>query len=196
MNKRPALLVASLAAAAGLALTGCGSGSGSGGYGGSAPTSSAPSSMAPSSMAPSSSSAGGGYGGGDYGGGSGSTPAAGALTLKTATVAGKSIVVDGKGDTVYIFTPDGMNATKSACLGACAAMWPAVESDSAPTLQGVTAKTGSITGSDGKMQVTVAGMPIYFFSHDTAPGQVNGQGVNGVWYVLGADGTVIKDSLK
>jgi len=181
MNKRPALLFASLAAVAGLALTGCGSGAGSGGYGGSTP--------APSGASVSA-------GGDGYGGGYGNTPSSGALTLKTATVAGKTIIVDAKGDTVYIFTPDGMNASKSTCMGTCAAMWPAVESDSAPTLQGVTAKTGTITGTDGKMQVTVAGMPIYFFAHDTAPGQVNGQGVNGVWYVLSADGTVIKDSLK
>ncbi len=28
----------------------------------------------------------------------------------------------------------------------------------------------------------------YFFAADGAPGDVNGQGINDVWYVMGADG--------
>jgi predicted lipoprotein with Yx(FWY)xxD motif len=97
--------------------------------------------------------------------------------------------------TVYYYTRDNAGATKSACTGGCIALWPAVTSDSAPALQGVTGKIGSITTADGKQQVTINGMPIYYYAKDTAPGQVNGQGVAGVWYVVGADGSMIQTPL-
>ncbi|MEA5453939.1 hypothetical protein SPF06_04310 [Sinomonas sp. JGH33] len=165
MNKRAALALATISTA--LALAGCG-----GGYG-TSPSSSAPaSSSAPSSAA-----------------------AAAGLTLMTSTVGGQKIVVDGKGNTVYFYTRDNKGATQSACTGGCATLWPAVTNDGAPALQGVTGTIGSITTASGKQQVTINGMPIYYYSKDTAPGQTNGQGVAGVWYVVGADGSMIQGSL-
>ncbi|WP_456846845.1 COG4315 family predicted lipoprotein, partial [Cellulomonas sp. P5_C6] len=56
---------------------------------------------------------------------------------------------------------------------------------------GVTGEVGTITGTDGKMQVTIDGRPIYTFAQDTAPGDVKGQGLNSVWYVIAPDGTEI-----
>jgi predicted lipoprotein with Yx(FWY)xxD motif len=103
--------------------------------------------------------------------------------------------VDGDGKTVYFYTRDNAGATKSACTGGCATLWPAVTSDTAPKLQGVTGKIGSITTADGKQQVTINGMPIYYYAKDTAPGQVNGQGVAGVWYVVAPDGSMIQGAL-
>ena len=35
-------------------------------------------------------------------------------------------------------------------------------------------------------------MPIYTFAKDMAPGDVNGQGANDVWYVIAPDGTMIE----
>lgn len=124
-----------------------------------------------------------------------SSAGAAGSTLKTATVGGQSIVVDGKGMTVYFYTRDNAGETKSACTGGCATLWPAVTSDSTPMLEGVTGKIGSITTADGKQQVTINGMPIYYYSKDTAAGQANGQGVAGVWYVVGADGSMIQTPL-
>ncbi len=118
-----------------------------------------------------------------------------ALTLQTSTIGGQTIVVDGKGMTVYFYTLDKPGEAKSACTGGCAALWPAVTSDTAPMLQGVTGKTGTLTTADGKQQVTINGMPIYYFSKDTAPGQAHGQGVAGVWYVVGSDGSMIQTPL-
>lgn len=170
MNKRAALVFAALSAASALALAGCGGSSGSG----------SPSSSAASSPAATSSQ---------------SSAASSALTLMTSSAGGKSIVVDGKGKTVYVYTRDNQGATTSACTGGCATLWPAVTSDGTPTLQGVTATVGSIKTADGKMQVTLNGMPIYYYSKDTAPGQTNGQGTAGVWYVVGADGNMMQGSL-
>jgi hypothetical protein len=46
--------------------------------------------------------------------------------------------------------------------------------------------------SDGSSQVTYGGWPLYYYSGDAAPGDVNGQGVNGVWYVVSPDGDEIR----
>ena len=171
MNKRAALFLAAASAASALALAGCGGGSGS------TATSSAPAAAPASSSAPASSAS------------------AEVETLKTATVAGHTVVVDGEGKAVYVYTRDNPGATASACTGGCASLWPAVTSAGAPTLQGVTGKIGSITGVNGKQQITVNGMPIYYYAKDTAPGQVNGQGVAGVWYVAAPDGSMIQGAI-
>jgi predicted lipoprotein with Yx(FWY)xxD motif len=98
--------------------------------------------------------------------------------------------------TLYIFTPDGTSG-KSACSGQCLASWPALTSDAAPTLgTGLDASDfASITRTDdGAKQVTFYGMPLYTFSGDKAAGDTNGQGLNGKWYVVGADGKPIQAS--
>ncbi|MDQ4502481.1 hypothetical protein [Sinomonas sp. ASV322] len=181
MNKRAALALAAVSTA--LALAGCG------GSPATSPSSSSP--PATSSSAPSSS----GYGA--QAPSSSSSPShAAELTLTTATIGGQKIIVDGKGMTVYVYTRDNPGTAKSACVGGCASLWPAVTSSEPPALQGVTGKLGSIQTADGKMQVTVNGMPIYYYSKDTGPGKATGQGVAGVWYVLGADGTMIQAKLS
>ncbi|GHG51610.1 hypothetical protein GCM10012320_21090 [Sinomonas cellulolyticus] len=196
MNKRAALWMAAAWAVPALALAGCGGSTGSG---------AAPSPASSSSTASSSGSAGGsdsmGYGAGGSSSGSASSSSSGGAaqtseTLKTATIGGQTIVVDGQGKVVYYYTRDNTGATTSACTGGCATLWPAVTSTGSPNLQGVTAKVGSIKTADGKDQVTLNGMPIYYYQKDTAPEQANGQGVASVWYVIGADGTMITSALK
>ena len=50
-----------------------------------------------------------------------------------------------------------------------------------------------MTRGDGGTQVTFAGWPLYRFASDAAPGDVNGQGASDKWYVIGPDGTVVRD---
>jgi predicted lipoprotein with Yx(FWY)xxD motif len=118
-------------------------------------------------------------------------PTAGAA-VSVATTGLGDVLVDGAGLTLYMFTADADG--KSACYGDCATSWPPLVADAAPSLgKGLDAEAfGSITRDDGTAQVTFGGMPLYFFAGDTAPGDVNGQGIGGKWYVLGADGTVLK----
>ena len=52
-----------------------------------------------------------------------------------------------------------------------------------------TAKT-----SLGSLLVAPSGRTLYRFAKDTAPGQVNGQGVKDAWYVLLPDGTMNKEA--
>jgi len=122
------------------------------------------------------------------------TPAAAAAStdLATAETSLGTVVVDGKGMTAYYFLKDTKDSGASACSGDCAAAWPAITTENAtPTVTGVTGEVGTITGTDGKLQVTIDGRPIYTFAQDKAPGDVNGQGLNSVWYVIAPDGTEI-----
>jgi predicted lipoprotein with Yx(FWY)xxD motif len=102
------------------------------------------------------------------------------------------ILVDGTGLTLYAFTAD--SADKSACAGDCATTWPPLTSDAAPTLgTGLDAEDfKTIARDDGSTQVTFYGLPLYHFSGDTGPGDTNGQGLGGKWYVVDAEGKLIK----
>jgi hypothetical protein len=56
-------------------------------------------------------------------------------------------------------------------------------------LQGIDSKLlGSIKRSDGTEQVTIGGWPVYTFSKDLKPGDANGMGVNGTWFVIEPNG--------
>ncbi|SFN71623.1 COG4315 family predicted lipoprotein [Mycetocola miduiensis] len=102
------------------------------------------------------------------------------------------IVVDGEGMTVYIFDKDTADSGKSVCSGDCLAAWPPVATTSeSPTVDGVTGTIGTITRDDGSLQVTLNGLPLYLYAPDEAAGDVTGQGVGGVWWVVGPDGTKI-----
>ncbi|MDQ4047262.1 MAG: hypothetical protein M3127_07865 [Actinomycetota bacterium] len=115
------------------------------------------------------------------------------VDLKTATSDKGEIVVDGKGMSVYYFTKDVKDSGKSNCTGDCLVKWPPVlTTNDTPTVEGVTGKVGTIDTPDGKKQVTVEGMPVYLWEKDKAPGDITGQGVGNVWYLVAPDGTMIK----
>jgi predicted lipoprotein with Yx(FWY)xxD motif len=101
-------------------------------------------------------------------------------------------VVDGKGMTVYVSDKDTKGSGQSACSGDCLVKWPAVvaESDS-PAVDGVTGEVGTITRDDGTKQVTLGGMPLYLSAGDAKAGDMTGQGVGGVWWVVSADGAKV-----
>ena len=101
-----------------------------------------------------------------------------------------SILVDAEGFTLYIFTNDTEGV--STCYDDCAANWPAVPGDAAIGADLDAALFATAARDDGTEQLTVNGMPLYRFTPDEAPGDVNGQGVGGVWFVVGADGNMIE----
>jgi predicted lipoprotein with Yx(FWY)xxD motif len=123
--------------------------------------------------------------------GSSSSSAAGAV-LSTADSSLGKIVVAADGRTVYAFDKDTPGSGTSACTGDCQTKWPAVTTDSAsPKADGVTGDVGTITRADGTKQVTLAGMPLYMYAADSHAGDVTGQGVGGLWWVVGPDGMKI-----
>ncbi len=124
--------------------------------------------------------------------GSSSTPtpanSGAAVTIKTATmtVKGKSVavLVNSQGLTLYYNTSD---TTSSVCSGGCASAWPPIVSTSTPN--SVTSLPGTLsllTDANGS-QVTYNGHPLYTYSGDSAPGQTNGEGIGGIWFVASTD---------
>ena len=154
-----------------LVTAGCSSSSSSG--------SSATQSSAASSPAASSSAASGAAASG--------APASGpTLTLKTDKGSAGIWLTDAAGRTLYLYTQD--KGTTSACYGACAKAWPPLLTTGPVTISGqYTVKTdlGTITRTDGTKQVTYGGHPLYYYTGDSAPGQTKGQGVGGVWFLIG-----------
>jgi predicted lipoprotein with Yx(FWY)xxD motif len=120
--------------------------------------------------------------------GSGSPGGASGTALKTATISGSTVLTNAQGFTLYWFAPD--TASKSNCTGSCAQIWPPVKGP-ATAGSGVTGTLGTINRSDGTVQATYSGHPVYTYTADTAPGQANGNGVNangGVWHEVTASG--------
>ena len=117
-------------------------------------------------------------------------PASAAVDLRTS--AGE-IVVDAKGMSVYFFTKDVKDSGTSACTDACLAAWPPVTTAAGtPQVEGVTGTVGTIATPDGAKQVTLNGLPLYYFAKDTKAGDILGQGVNGVWYLADPSGEMIR----
>ncbi|HEY2947875.1 MAG TPA: hypothetical protein VGJ53_05670 [Micromonosporaceae bacterium] len=133
--------------------------------------------------------------GGSGGGGSpSSVPKANGQLLSAQPTSLGTILVNGKGMTVYQFAKD--KDGTSTCTGACAANWPFVPAPASlpASLPGVTGKLGSTTRPDGAHQLTIAGHPVYTFAGDSAPGQTNGQGLTnygGLWTALSPAGAAV-----
>ena len=68
------------------------------------------------------------------------------------------MLTNAKGLTLYSFAPDTM--TTSHCNGACAQLWPPVRGP-VTAGPGVTWKLGTIKRSDGAIQATYNGHPLY-----------------------------------
>jgi predicted lipoprotein with Yx(FWY)xxD motif len=114
--------------------------------------------------------------------------AASSGALKTTKIGGVAVLTNAKGFTLYWFVPD--TSTKSNCNGSCATYWPPVKGP-ATAGAGVTGKLATITRSDGSVQATYNGHPLYTYVGDKAPGQAKGNGLNlsgGVWHEVTVSG--------
>jgi len=120
-----------------------------------------------------------------------STAAGHAARLKTHKTQKGTILVDGKGRTLYLFRKDTKN--KSRCSDQCAADWPPLLTTGRPKVSGLVRKSllGTTKRSDGKTQVTYGGHPLYLYVGDVNAGDVNGQGVfafGARWYAVTPSG--------
>jgi predicted lipoprotein with Yx(FWY)xxD motif len=137
----------------------------------------------------SSTSGGTASGGGD--GTTSSSPAAATTDLAAWESPLGTIVVDSKGQTVYVFDKDTVGGD-SACTGTCVPLWPALTTTSStPTVTGVTGDVGTAPTADGRQQVTLDGHRLYLFSGDSGAQQTNGQGFMGLWWAVAPDGTKV-----
>jgi len=102
-----------------------------------------------------------------------------------------SFLVDDKGMTLYLFTKDTPNTT--VCYEKCAVAWPPLLTSGDPVAgEGVDASLlGTTTRTDGAIQVTYNGWPLYYYEKDKAAGDVVGQNVGDVWFVVSPEGEMI-----
>lgn len=100
------------------------------------------------------------------------------------------VAFDGRGFALYAFTADRPN--RSTCYGACAAAWPPYIVGRKPTGNRL---LGTTRRRDGRLQVTLAGRPLYYYVGDRSPGQILCQNISefgGVWLVVRKDGTLVR----
>ncbi len=93
------------------------------------------------------------------------------------------------GMTLYKFTNDTPGSGVSTCTGQCAVLWPPYTIPSSSSIAeilvpGATGTFDTITRSDGTIQLTYNGYPLYYYAKDAMPGDTNGQNVGGVWFVV------------
>ena len=117
------------------------------------------------------------------------TDGAATVTVATADQYGEYLA-DADGMALYLFTDD--EGGESVCYDGCAQTWPPLTVEGTPTAgEGVSADLGTTDRDDGSTQVTAGDWPLYYYAADEAPGDTNGQGVGGVWFLVAPDGTAI-----
>jgi predicted lipoprotein with Yx(FWY)xxD motif len=106
-----------------------------------------------------------------------------------------TFLVDAKGMALYMFAKDTENV--SNCYGGCATAWPPLLVTDAPVLsQDLKASlVSTTTRTDGTKQLTYAGWPLYYYIKDKAAGDILGQDVGHVWYLLAPNGDLIKPAM-
>jgi predicted lipoprotein with Yx(FWY)xxD motif len=106
------------------------------------------------------------------------------------------IITDGKGYTLYMYAPD--HQGPSQCSGFCAQQWPPLVLPRGVTRPkagpGVRAALlGTVRRSNGELQETYGGWPLYLWIGDSRPGEATGQADDmGLWYVMSVTGAVDK----
>ena len=117
-----------------------------------------------------------------------------ALTLGSAAnqALGKQLVISAQGRTLYALSPE--TSRHLLCKSAeCFKLWPPVTVKSSKVklkaASGVQGHLGILKRSNGVLQVTLRGEPLYRFSGDSAKGQAHGQGLEsfgGKWHAVTA----------
>jgi predicted lipoprotein with Yx(FWY)xxD motif len=119
------------------------------------------------------------------------TTAAAPAPASIANTSLGDVMVDADGMTLYAFTKDADGTP--TCNDKCAEAWPPVIVDSVELPPGLDANVFSVVDrADGSHQLKAGKWPLYHFAGDSAPGDVNGQGSGGIWFVLDPTAKLIK----
>jgi predicted lipoprotein with Yx(FWY)xxD motif len=118
--------------------------------------------------------------------------APGTVRISSASNAklGEQVVVNAQGLTLYALNPE--TTSRLLCKSSeCLAFWPPLTLPSRKTKlkagPGVQGRLGVFRRSDGLLQVTLRGLPLYRFAKDRAKGDANGQGISsfgGTWHAV------------
>ena len=116
-------------------------------------------------------------------------------TVEVADTDLGEVLVDGEGRTLYLFDADEQAA--STCYDDCAANWPPLLDDDPVAGEGTDDGLLATTErEDGQTQVTYDEWPLYHWIGDEQPGDVEGQGVQDVWWVMAPDGQPLRDAAE
>jgi predicted lipoprotein with Yx(FWY)xxD motif len=102
-----------------------------------------------------------------------------------------AVLVGPGGSSLYLFTNDADGV--STCYDQCAQAWPPLLTDASDVVVGDGVDSdlvGTVERSDGSMQVTYAGWPLYTFAGDAVPGASAGHGLSNVWFLVTATGAI------
>jgi predicted lipoprotein with Yx(FWY)xxD motif len=110
--------------------------------------------------------------------------------ISTRSTSIGTVLVNAQGRTLYWFAID--TPTASNCNGSCATYWPPVLGKVAAA-SGTTLPKGfgTIKRSNGQLQATYAGHPLYTYAGDSSPGMTSGNGKNlsgGLWWAMTPSG--------
>jgi len=112
-------------------------------------------------------------------------PHPGTVTVRAESTTRGTVLASSRGFVLYTYARDGRD--KSVCTGPCATTWPPFTVRAGTRLVSTDPGAGAVGVLDrpgGGLQVSFRGHPLYFFSGDRAPGQTNGEGIEGVWSVV------------
>ncbi|GAB7033287.1 SCO0930 family lipoprotein [Streptomyces sp. NPDC021749] len=102
------------------------------------------------------------------------------------------ILVDGDGMTLYRFNKDSAWPMKFGCNDACLDTWKPAKPADRSKLKGIAPKLiSTVTRPDGIRQLAVDCWPVYTFTGDKQPGDINGQGKMGLWFAVSKTGKKI-----
>ncbi|MEZ5226411.1 MAG: hypothetical protein R2710_06960 [Acidimicrobiales bacterium] len=113
----------------------------------------------------------------------------GAMTV--GAVDGRDVLVDSSGMSLYSFLKD--DAGEPTCTDGCANAWPPLLVDSADLPAGLDAEIFSVVAAGDGFQLKAGKWPLYRFAGDAEPGQGNGQGSGGEWFLVAPDGSLVRD---
>jgi len=97
--------------------------------------------------------------------------------IKSAEIAGKQVLTDAKGMTLYTYDKD--EAGKTNCYDKCATNWPPLAADASAKADG---DFSIVDRTDGTKMWAYKGKPLYLWVKDTKAGDTTGDGVGGVWH--------------
>lgn len=94
-------------------------------------------------------------------------------------------LVNQTGNTLYYFTNDAPGNGTSTCSGGCVTLWPPFYSKNVTVPSGLNATDFTAALRKDKMnQTAFKGWPLYYYSKDAKPGDANGDGFAGKWFVI------------
>jgi predicted lipoprotein with Yx(FWY)xxD motif len=111
------------------------------------------------------------------------------MTISTTQTSLGSVLSGPSGNTVYTLVS--AQGTPIPCTGQCLSAWPPVAATAGSSAHAGSGVSATLAVDANVMQVTADGAPLYYFSGDSAAGQVNGQGIKsfgGIWYAVQASG--------